>query len=88
VLGTAQLGGHSVALPVADARYHLHVLGATGSGKTTLLTDMIIQDINAGRGIVVMTRTVTSSSTSSTGSPPPSATGSCCSTRTNRTRQS
>jgi hypothetical protein len=37
VLGTAQLGGHSVALPVADARYHLHVLGATGSGKTTLL---------------------------------------------------
>ena len=54
VLGTAQLGGHTVALPVADARYHLHVLGATGSGKTTLLADMIIQDINARRGTVVI----------------------------------
>ena len=54
VLGTAQLGGHTVALPVADARYHLHVLGATGSGKTTLLADMIIQDISARRGTVVI----------------------------------
>ena len=54
ILGTAQLGGHTVALPVADARYHLHVLGATGSGKTTLLSDMIIQDITARRGTVVI----------------------------------
>jgi Type IV secretion-system coupling protein DNA-binding domain len=54
VLGTAQAGGHAVALPVADARYHLHVVGATGSGKTTLLAEMIVQDITARRGTVVI----------------------------------
>lgn len=54
VLGRAELGGHAVALPVADARYHLHMLGATGSGKTTLLCEMIVQDIIAGRGTVVI----------------------------------
>ncbi|GIL25504.1 type IV secretion system DNA-binding domain-containing protein [Actinocatenispora comari] len=53
-LGTAAAGGHSVALPVADARQHLHVLGATGSGKSTLLCNMICDDLAAGRGAVVL----------------------------------
>jgi Type IV secretion-system coupling protein DNA-binding domain len=54
VLGDAEVGGHAVSLPVPDARFHLHMLGATGSGKTTLLAEMILQDITAGRGTVVI----------------------------------
>ncbi len=54
VLGDADPGGHAVALPVADARYHLHILGATGSGKTTLLAELVCQDILGGRGTVVI----------------------------------
>ena len=49
-----QVGGHAVALPVADARHHLHVLGATGSGKSTLLTHLILDDIANRRGVVVI----------------------------------
>lgn len=54
ILGTAQEGGQKAAITAADARYHLHVLGATGSGKSTLLTNMIIDDIEACRGVVVI----------------------------------
>ncbi|MEU3117167.1 DUF87 domain-containing protein [Micromonospora chalcea] len=54
VLGDAEVGGHAVALSVADARYHLHVVGSTGSGKTTLLVNMAVEDIKAGRGTVVI----------------------------------
>jgi hypothetical protein len=54
VLGDAEIGGHSVALSVADARYHAHVIGSTGSGKTTLLVNMAADDILAGRGTVVI----------------------------------
>jgi hypothetical protein len=54
VLGTAEVGGHSVALHVPDARQHLHVLGSTGSGKSTLLLNMILDDIHARRGTIVI----------------------------------
>jgi hypothetical protein len=54
VLGKAEVGGHSVALKVADARQHLHVLGSTGSGKSTLLLNMILDDIHARRGTIVI----------------------------------
>ncbi|KAB1920614.1 DUF87 domain-containing protein, partial [Micromonospora sp. ALFpr18c] len=54
VLGDAEVGGHAVALSVADARYHMHVVGSTGSGKTTLLVNMAVEDITAGRGTVVI----------------------------------
>ena len=33
-----------IGLRVADARHHLHVLGATGSGKSTLLAQLILDD--------------------------------------------
>ena len=55
VLGDAQAGGRRpVALAVPDARYHLHVMGATGSGKSTLLTNLVLADVDAGRGVVVI----------------------------------
>lgn len=54
VLGDAEVGGHAVALPVADARQHLHVLGSTGTGKSTLLQNMILADARAGRGAILI----------------------------------
>jgi hypothetical protein len=54
VLGDAEVGGHPVALSVADARYHVHMVGSTGSGKTTLLTRMILANARSGRGTVVV----------------------------------
>jgi hypothetical protein len=53
-LGRAQAGRHSVALPVADARQHIHVLGSTGAGKSTLLTHLILDDIKAGRATILI----------------------------------
>jgi hypothetical protein len=43
-----------VGLAVADSRQHVHILGATGSGKSTLMTHMILDDVQAGRGVVVI----------------------------------
>ena len=54
ILGRAQIGGHTVALPVADARHHVHVLGATGTGKSTLLAHLILGDIAARRAVVLI----------------------------------
>lgn len=54
VLGVAQVGGHKVALKAADARQHVHVLGSTGSGKSTLLLNMILEDVHARRGVIVI----------------------------------
>jgi hypothetical protein len=54
VLGRTQLGGHSVGLQVADARQHLHLVGKTGVGKSTLLLNLILSDVHAGRGTVVI----------------------------------
>jgi hypothetical protein len=41
-------------LAVADRLQHLHVLGPTGVGKSTLLANLIVQDIAAGYGVVVI----------------------------------
>ncbi|MEU7474356.1 type IV secretion system DNA-binding domain-containing protein [Lentzea sp. NPDC042327] len=48
--------GHSrpVGLRVADARHHMHVIGATGSGKSTLLARLVLADAEAGRAAVVV----------------------------------
>lgn len=54
-LGLADSGtGRPVALAVADARHHTHILGATGVGKSTLLAHWILADAEAGRGQVVI----------------------------------
>lgn len=44
----------SLVQRATDALRHTHVLGPTGSGKSHLLTQMITQDIAAGRGVVVI----------------------------------
>ncbi|MFE9695195.1 type IV secretory system conjugative DNA transfer family protein [Micromonospora sp. NPDC005806] len=54
VLGRSQIGHHSVGLQVTDARQHVHMVGKTGVGKSTLLLNMILADIHAGRGTVVI----------------------------------
>ncbi|RBO79606.1 helicase HerA domain-containing protein, partial [Nocardia puris] len=43
-----------VALKVSDARHHLHILGPTGVGKSTLLARTILDDAEAGRGVIVI----------------------------------
>src|SRR4051812_14997388 len=43
-----------VVLAVADARYHLHLLGPTGVGKSTLIARIVLDDLAAGRGAVVI----------------------------------
>jgi hypothetical protein len=55
ILGTANTGhGRPVALRVADSCHHLHVMGPNGTGKSTLLAQMILSDVAAGRGVVVI----------------------------------
>jgi hypothetical protein len=55
LLGDAQAGGRRpVSLSVPDSQFHLHVMGATGSGKSTLLTNLVLGDVEAGRGVVVI----------------------------------
>ncbi|RAY15412.1 type VI secretion protein [Actinomadura craniellae] len=55
VLGDAEAGAaRSVALHVAGARQHLHVLGQTGVGKSTFLANLVLGDARAGRGVLVI----------------------------------
>lgn len=43
-----------IAQAARDRLQHLHVLGPTGVGKSTLLAQLALQDIEAGRGVVVI----------------------------------
>jgi len=43
-----------LALSLADSLQHLHVIGPTGVGKSTLMLALITQDMQAGRGVVVV----------------------------------
>ncbi|GAA4561155.1 type IV secretory system conjugative DNA transfer family protein [Planotetraspora kaengkrachanensis] len=55
VLGFSDAGhDRPVALQVADSCHHVHVLGPNGTGKSTLLAQMILSDIEAGRGVAVI----------------------------------
>jgi hypothetical protein len=46
--------GAPVVLAVEDARYHVHLLGPTGVGKSTLIARLVLDDLAAGRGAVVI----------------------------------
>ena len=39
---------------IAPRRQHVYVIGQTGSGKSTLLRNLILQDIEAGRGVALI----------------------------------
>jgi hypothetical protein len=55
ILGDADAGpARPLGVPVADARHHLHVIGATGAGKSTLLANLVLDDVKQGRGSVVI----------------------------------
>ncbi|WP_335989829.1 type IV secretory system conjugative DNA transfer family protein [Glycomyces sp. MUSA5-2] len=53
-LGVAATSGKRVALSAQDARYHLHLAGATGVGKSTLMVNLILADIRDRRSVVVL----------------------------------
>lgn len=57
VLGEAATepsGRRLVAVSAEDSLRHLHLLGPTGVGKSTLMAHLALQDIAAGRGVVVI----------------------------------
>jgi hypothetical protein len=56
VVGTSTWPGteRPVAISVGDSLMHLLVVGPTGTGKSTLLLNLVIQDIQAGRGVVLL----------------------------------
>lgn len=56
LLGDHPLGGSRlpVVLPDSLRSRHLYVIGKSGSGKTTLLRNLILQDLDAGRGLAVL----------------------------------
>ncbi|MEV0598477.1 type IV secretion system DNA-binding domain-containing protein [Streptomyces sp. NPDC050315] len=54
-LGAADTGPRRpIAISVPDARHHLHIIGATGSGKSTLMGNLVLDDVQAHRGAVVI----------------------------------
>lgn len=56
LLGTNEHRGESaeVRLPVEARTKHVHVVGSSGTGKSTLLVRMILEDVEAGRGVGVL----------------------------------
>jgi hypothetical protein len=46
--------GKPIYLSVADARQHLWILGPTGTGKSTLIAQLVLADLAACRGAVVI----------------------------------
>lgn len=56
ILGKANMQGHerTLAMSYQNALRHTHVIGPTGVGKTTLLTNMAVQDIQHGYGVIVI----------------------------------
>ena len=56
VFGTATYPGRerNLAMSPVDSLRHTEVLGPTGTGKSTLLVNLIIQDMEANRGVLVL----------------------------------
>ena len=56
VLATVTAPGSrgTLALPLPPALTGLHIIGPTGVGKSTLAASLIIQDITAGRAVIVV----------------------------------
>jgi hypothetical protein len=54
VLGRATANGRRVAQPIVGAREHTLILGPTGVGKSWLAVQLILGDIAAGRGVLLI----------------------------------
>ncbi len=56
VVGESTFAGSErpIAVAPSDRFLHLLAIGPTGTGKSTLLTSLIVQDMNAGRGVCVV----------------------------------
>ncbi|HUD11927.1 MAG TPA: hypothetical protein VMS08_05940, partial [Candidatus Saccharimonadia bacterium] len=55
IIGRANFPGaeRPVAIGVPESLLHTYAIGPTGSGKSTLLINMVVQDMQAGRGVAV-----------------------------------
>ncbi len=55
-LGTSRYRGveRPIYISEDDRRRHVYVIGKTGTGKSQLLEEMVMQDINAGKGVAVV----------------------------------
>jgi GTPase SAR1 family protein len=53
IIGTTLTWGDDqpVEIPASERRRHVYVIGQTGTGKSTLLRNLILQDIDEGRGV-------------------------------------
>jgi energy-coupling factor transporter ATP-binding protein EcfA2 len=47
-------GDTPFGLDVRERRQHVYVIGQTGAGKSTLLRNLVLQDIEAGRGVALI----------------------------------
>jgi len=56
ILGDSLVAGdpRPVAISAADSLHHLSITGPTGVGKSTLLANLAVQDIEAGRALVLI----------------------------------
>jgi DNA helicase HerA-like ATPase len=58
VLGNSVTRGHDGPIRIrqnlADRRRHMYLVGKTGVGKSTLMEIMVLQDIEAGRGVCLV----------------------------------
>ena len=54
LLGEDTIWRNPFGLSVADRRQHVFAVGRTGTGKSTLLRNMMVQDIEAGRGCMLI----------------------------------
>jgi hypothetical protein len=52
-LGTRLIQGYEIPFGIfgSDRRRHSYLIGKTGTGKSTLLRNILVQDIEAGRGV-------------------------------------
>jgi hypothetical protein len=56
VIGESSFPGQErpVAISIRDSLMHTHLVGSTGAGKSTLISNLIAQDMDAGRAVAVI----------------------------------
>ncbi|OMG16280.1 hypothetical protein BKH04_08520 [Actinomyces naeslundii] len=52
--GVADQAGERLGISIGDALYHTVLLGPTGAGKSTALAHLVLADIHAGRGVLLI----------------------------------